>query len=34
MTYEVNHKQYVAIAAGGHEGITKLDNTIVVFSLP
>jgi len=34
MTYEVNHKQYVAIAAGGHEGVTKLDNTIVAFSLP
>ncbi len=34
MTYEANHKQYVAIGVGGHEGITKLDNTIVVFSLP
>jgi quinoprotein glucose dehydrogenase len=34
MTYEVNHTQYVAIAAGGHEGVTKLDNPIVVFHLP
>ncbi len=34
MTYESNHKQYVAIGVGGHEGITKLDNTIVVFGLP
>jgi quinoprotein glucose dehydrogenase len=34
MTYQVRGKQYVAIAAGGHESITKADNTIVVFSLP
>lgn len=34
MTYEVRGKQYVAVAAGGHGGVTKLDNTIVTFSLP
>jgi quinoprotein glucose dehydrogenase len=33
-TYEVGGKQYVAVAAGGHGTITKLDNTIVVFGLP
>jgi quinoprotein glucose dehydrogenase len=34
MTYEVGGTQYVAVAAGGHESVTKIDNTIVVFSLP
>jgi quinoprotein glucose dehydrogenase len=34
MTYEVGGRQYVAVAAGGHGGITKSDNTIVVFALP
>jgi quinoprotein glucose dehydrogenase len=35
MTYAVNGKQYVAISAGGHVApITKLDNAIMVFSLP
>lgn len=35
MTYSVNGKQYVAVAAGGHEGsLTKIDNTLVVFALP
>jgi quinoprotein glucose dehydrogenase len=35
MTYSVNGKQYIAIAAGGHESdFGKLDNTIMVFSLP
>jgi quinoprotein glucose dehydrogenase len=34
MTYEVGGKQYVAVAAGGHDSITKLDNTLVVFALP
>ena len=33
MTYEVNGRQYVAVAAGGHGGITKSDNTIVVFAM-
>jgi quinoprotein glucose dehydrogenase len=33
MTYEVDGKQYVAVAAGGHDTITPLDNTIVVFGL-
>jgi quinoprotein glucose dehydrogenase len=34
MTYEVNGRQYLAIAAGGHGGISKIDNTLVVFALP
>ena len=34
MTYEVGGRQYVAVAAGGHGGITKSDNTVVVFALP
>ena len=34
MTYEVGGRQYVAVAAGGHGGVTKSDNTLVVFSLP
>ena len=34
MTYEVDGRQYVAVAAGGHGGITKPDNTVVVFALP
>jgi len=33
MTYEAGGKQFVAISAGGHEGVTKLDNQIVVFAL-
>ena len=34
MTYAVGGRQYVAVAAGGHGGITKSDNTVVVFALP
>ena len=34
MTYEVNGTQFVAVAAGGHETVTKIDNTLVVFKLP
>jgi quinoprotein glucose dehydrogenase len=34
ITYAVGEKQYVAVAAGGHDGITKPDNTIIVFALP
>jgi quinoprotein glucose dehydrogenase len=34
MTYQVNGKQFVAVSAGGHESVTKPDNTIVVFNLP
>lgn len=34
MTYEVNGKQFVAIAAGGHTGKAKIDNKLVVFALP
>lgn len=34
MTYQVGGRQYVAVAAGGHGGITKSDNTIMVFALP
>ena len=34
MTYEVGGRQYVAVAAGGHGGITKSENTVVVFALP
>lgn len=34
MTYEAGGRQYVAVAAGGHGGITKADNTLVVFALP
>lgn len=34
MTYEVGGTQYVAIAAGGHSDVTKIDNTLVVFRLP
>jgi len=33
MTYEVNGKQFVVIAAGGHDGITPIDNRLVAFSL-
>jgi len=33
-TYAVAGKQYVAVAAGGHDGITKPNNTIIVFALP
>jgi quinoprotein glucose dehydrogenase len=34
MTYEAGGKQFVAVAAGGHGGITKSDNKLVVFTLP
>lgn len=35
MTYQTGGKQFVAVAAGGHESsLGKLDNTLVVFSLP
>jgi quinoprotein glucose dehydrogenase len=34
MTYEVNGTQFVAMAAGGHETATTIDNTLVVFKLP
>jgi quinoprotein glucose dehydrogenase len=35
MTYEAGGRQFVAISAGGHEGtLTRIDNTIVAFSLP
>ena len=34
MTYEVNGGQYVAVAAGGHNPVTRVDNTLVVFGLP
>ena len=34
MTYEAGGRQYVAVAAGGHGGVTKSDNTLVVFALP
>ena len=34
MTYEVRGRQYVAVAAGGHDLITTVDNTLVVFGLP
>ncbi len=36
MSYEVNGKQYIAIAAGGHgkNSLTKLGDYLVVYSLP
>lgn len=34
MTYEANGRQFVAVAAGGHGSVTKIDNKIVVFALP
>jgi quinoprotein glucose dehydrogenase len=35
MTYIAGGKQFVVISAGGHEGtITRIDNTVVAFSLP
>jgi quinoprotein glucose dehydrogenase len=34
MTYAVGGKQHVAVAAGGHDGITKPDNAIILFALP
>jgi len=36
MTYEINGKQYLIIAAGGHQGIREesLGDSIVAFALP
>jgi quinoprotein glucose dehydrogenase len=36
MTYEVDGKQYVVIAAGGHQTITEepLGDAVVAFALP
>jgi quinoprotein glucose dehydrogenase len=36
MTYEVNNKQYLVIAAGGHQGIREesLGDSVVAFALP
>jgi quinoprotein glucose dehydrogenase len=36
MTYEMNGKQYVVVAAGGHPGISEesLGDAIVAFALP
>jgi quinoprotein glucose dehydrogenase len=36
MTYEMNGKQYLVVAAGGHQGITEesLGDTVVAFALP
>ena len=36
MTYEMNGKQYLVIAAGGHQGIREesLGDAVVAFALP
>ena len=36
MTYEINGKQYLVIAAGGHQGIREesLGDSVVAFALP
>jgi quinoprotein glucose dehydrogenase len=36
MTYEMNGKQYLVVAAGGHQGITEesLGDAVVAFALP
>ncbi|MDQ1693268.1 MAG: quinoprotein glucose dehydrogenase, partial [Acidobacteriaceae bacterium] len=36
MTYQVRGKQYVVVAAGGHQGITeeKQGDALVAFALP
>ena len=36
MTYEINGKQYLVIAAGGHQGIREesLGDAVVAFALP
>jgi glucose dehydrogenase len=36
MTYRINGKQYLVIAAGGHPKITEeaLNDTLVAFRLP
>lgn len=35
MSYAVNGKQYVAIAAGGHSGLgTRTGDTVIAYALP
>ena len=35
MTYEIDGKQYVVIAAGGYAGLeTTINDTLVAFALP
>ncbi len=36
MTYQIDNKQYLVIAAGGHQGISEeqLRDALLVFALP